>query len=107
NYRSIASCDVPLDGLRVLVGRNGAGTSNFVDALRFVSDALRTSLDHALLVRGGIQEVRRRTTGHFTHVGVSIDFELGDGTVGQYSFTIGARPPREWDVPLERCTLGD
>src|SRR5208283_1430954 len=47
NYKSIEACDVDLDSLTFLVGPNGAGKSNFLDALRFVADALRTSLDHA------------------------------------------------------------
>src|SRR5713101_3554241 len=67
NYKSIAACDVQLCPLVFLVGPNGAGKSNFLDALRFVADALRTSLDHALRDRGGIKEVRRRSGGHPTH----------------------------------------
>lgn len=48
NYRSIGKCQIELAPLTVLVGRNGAGKSNFLDALRFVVDGLRTSLDHAV-----------------------------------------------------------
>ena len=33
NYKSIAACDVQLQPLTFLVGRNGAGKSNFLDAL--------------------------------------------------------------------------
>ena len=40
NYKSIAACDVQLHPLMFLVGRNGAGKSNFLDSLRFVADAL-------------------------------------------------------------------
>ena len=43
DYKSIAYCDVELGPLTVLVGRNGAGKSNFLDALGFVADALRGS----------------------------------------------------------------
>jgi len=48
NYKSIAQCDVRLGRLVFLVGRNGSGKSSSLDALRFVADALRSSLDHAL-----------------------------------------------------------
>jgi predicted ATPase len=51
NYKSIGRCDVPLRPLSVLVGRNGSGKSNFLDALRFVAEALQTSLDHAIKSR--------------------------------------------------------
>ena len=63
NYKSIGACNVRLGPLSILVGPNGSGKSNFVDALRFITDALRYSLDHALRDRGGIHEVRRRSSG--------------------------------------------
>ena len=56
NYKSLAACDVRFGPLAFLVGPNGAGKSNFLDALRFVTDSLRTSLEHALRERGGINE---------------------------------------------------
>ncbi|MBM4289902.1 MAG: hypothetical protein FJ135_17480, partial [Deltaproteobacteria bacterium] len=39
NYRSLAEVEVNLGRLTVLVGQNGTGKSNFIDVLRFVSDA--------------------------------------------------------------------
>ncbi len=53
NYKSIGKSDVELGRLNVLVGINGSGKSNFLDALRFVVDGLQTSLDHAIKARGG------------------------------------------------------
>src|SRR5690349_21102208 len=60
NYRSIAYCDVELKPLTVLVGRNGSGKSNFVDAILFVKDALRDGFSEALGKpgRGGFQSLR-------------------------------------------------
>lgn len=43
NYRSIGKCDVTLGPLSILVGRNGSGKSNFLDALRFVVDGLQVT----------------------------------------------------------------
>src|SRR4051812_47807063 len=85
NYKSIANCDVALHNLTFLVRPNGSGKSNFVDGIRFVADALRTSLDHALRDRGGIKEVRRRSGGHPTHFGIRLDLQLGSDS-GHYSF---------------------
>ena len=45
NYRSIAHADVTMKSLTVLVGRNGSGKSSFVDALKFVRDALQLGLE--------------------------------------------------------------
>lgn len=105
NYKSIASCDVRLRPLIFLVGPNGSGKSNFLDALRFVTDSLNTSLDHALRDRGGIKEVRRRSVGHPTHFGVRLDFQLPDGTAGWYGFRVGARPQGGYEVQTEECHL--
>ena len=90
NYKSIGHCDVRLHPLTWLVGGNGAGKSNFLDALQLVSDALNGSLDNALNERGGINEVRRRSRGHPTHFGIRLEFHLPDGREGHFAFRIGA-----------------
>jgi predicted ATPase len=41
NCKSIEACNVELGPLAFLVGLNGSGKSNFIDALRFVADSLR------------------------------------------------------------------
>lgn len=105
NYKSIAACDVRLHPLTFLVGQNGSGKSNFLDALRFVSDALRTSLDHALRDRGGIQEVRRRSGGHPTHFAFRMEYALPLGETGHYAFRIGALPNGGYAVQTEECVL--
>jgi predicted ATPase len=105
NYRSIAACDVRLWPLVFLVGPNGSGKSNFLDALRFVTDALRVSLEHALRDRGGISEVRRRSAGHPTHFNISLEFSLPSGQTGIYWFRIGARPHGGHEVQVEECVI--
>ena len=105
NYKSIANCSVKLDRLSFLVGPNGAGKSNFIDALRFVTESLNTTLDHALRERGGIGEVRRRSSGHPTHFGIRLEFVLPDGYSGHYSFRIGALPRAGFEVQQEECRV--
>lgn len=105
NYKSIAHCRLKLPALAFLVGPNGSGKSNFLDSLRFVSDALRESLDHALRHRGGIGEVRRRSGGHPNHFSIRIDFQLSDNADGFYRFRIGARPSGGFEVQEEECVL--
>ncbi len=102
NYRSIGQCDVGLGPLTFLVGPNGSGKSNFLDALRFVADALNQSLDHAIRDRGGINEVRRRSSGHPTHFGIRLDFHLPQSD-GHYAFEVGAGPNGAWAVQHEEC----
>ena len=109
NYKSIAACSVSPAQLTFLVGPNGAGKSNFLDALRFVADSLRFSIDHALRDRGGIREVRRRSSGHPTHFTIRLDFRLDDRK-GYYAFLVGAKKQAGYHIQREECwvtTSGD
>lgn len=105
NYKSIATCDVALGPLTYLVGPNGSGKSNFVDALHLVRDALSGSLDNALNERGGLSEVRRRSSGHPNHFGMRLEFRLLDGRPGHYAFNIGALSRGGYEVQTEECVL--
>lgn len=105
NYRSIGTCDVNLGSLTYLVGPNGAGKSNFVDALHLVSDALNGSLDHALQLRGGINEVRRRSSGHPTHFGIRLEFLLPSGELGHFAFEVGVLKGGGYEVKTEECVI--
>lgn len=106
NYKSIGHCDVLLLPLTYLVGQNGAGKSNFLDALHFVRDALAGSLDSAINQRGGLNEVRRRSSGHPTHFGIRLEFHLRDGRDGWYAFDIGAMASGGYEVQHEECVIG-
>ena len=104
NYKSIAACDVSPAQLTFLVGPNGSGKSNFLDALRFVADSLRFSIDHALRDRGGIKEVRRRSSGRPTHFGIRLEFDLGDSK-GHFAFNVGAKQGGRHEVLQEECRV--
>lgn len=105
NYKSIAACDVQLQPLTFLVGRNGSGKSNFLDALRFVADALNYSLEHAIRDRGGINDVRRRSPEHPNHFSIRLEFALPNGSTGHYAFRIETRSPGGYEVQTEECIL--
>jgi predicted ATPase len=104
HYRSIAACDVQLGRMALLVGANGAGKSSFLDSLRLVADSLQTTLDHALRDRGGISEVRRRATGHPTHLSVYLDFVHPGGT-GSYGFRVAAVKGKDFRISHEQCEV--
>lgn len=61
-YKSIAFCDVTLEPLTILVGRNASGKSNFLDALAFLSDAVRLNLAEAIYRHGGPLAIRHRNS---------------------------------------------
>lgn len=105
NFRSIGACDVLLGDLTILVGRNGAGKSNFLDAMRFVTDALQTSLDHAIQSRGGIEDVRRQTVGHPRNFAIALEVELPNLSTARYQFEIAAREQGRFAIKNEKLTV--
>lgn len=107
NYKSIGICALSLRPLTVLVGRNGSGKSNFLDALQFVADSLRHSLDLAIQSRGGIVDVRRRSTGHPRNFAVEVEISLPGYRFGRYGFEIGARRDGGFAVKFERLQIFD
>ena len=108
NYKSIKECSVKLGPLTFLVGQNGAGKSNFLDALRMVSDSLTTSLEHALRDRGGINEVRRSSSGHPTHFGIRLEWRLNnDESKGMFAFRVGSQKKGGVEIQQEECWVSD
>lgn len=106
NYKSIGYCDVKLGPLTYLVGSNGSGKSNFLDALHLVRDALSGSLDNAINERGGLSEVRRRSGGHPTTFAIRLEFNLLDGRAAYYAFSIKALQNGNYEVEEEKCAIG-
>src|SRR5947209_13311926 len=72
-YKSIAFCDVTLEPLTILVGRNASGKSNFLDALAFVRDAMATNITEATKRHGGWDSILSRTAPNGT---ISFEMEL-------------------------------
>ena len=62
-FRSIPGESVHFDNPTFLVGRNGSGKSNFVDAFDFLAEAMTAPLQAVFDKRGGIAVVRNRTAG--------------------------------------------
>src|SRR6266496_6421852 len=79
-YKSIAFCDVTLHPLTILVGRNAAGKSNFIDALAFLRDAMEVSLPEAVKRRGGWSSIVCRTVST-----QRIAFEIEAGFTGGHA----------------------
>lgn len=107
NYKSVEKCDIELSPLTILVGRNGVGKSNILDALRFTADAVNTTLEFAIRERGGIEKVRRKPLGgRPTNPGVALRVRVGAGEA-EYSFKIAAVEGLGFRVARERCRIFD
>lgn len=105
NYKSIANAVVSLGSFTALVGPNGSGKSNFVDSLAFVQECLSESIEVAFRNRGGIGAVRRRSTGHPTHISMGLALDLGEGLSADYGFEIAAKPTEKFRIAREWCLL--
>ncbi len=60
-FRGLENAAMDLDPMTVLVGPNGSGKSSFVEAMRFLQQALHHSPQEAFRERGGIKAVLTQT----------------------------------------------
>src|SRR5271165_538806 len=87
-FRSIPSETIEFDNPTFLVGRNGSGKSNIVDALAFLAEAMIAPLQAVFDKRGGISVVRNRTSGRSypPNLGLRVDFGHLNGEIDQASY---------------------
>lgn len=109
NYKSLAEVDVRLGALTALVGPNGSGKSNFIDALAFVQQCLKESIELAFKTRGGTEAVRRVSPGYPRHIGIRLGLQLAEHGCAEYAFQIAAQPgskaSERFRVTRERCVV--
>ena len=103
NFRSIADSSLELGAATVLVGPNGSGKSNFLDAVAFLSDALRTNLDTAFSARQGFEAVRMRE-GKPGGVEMGVRYET-DGLHIDYDFAVKGNDDGGCRVTRERVAF--
>ena len=58
NFKSLADQTVELNDFNLLVGANGSGKSNFVQALKFLRDIVSFGLEDAISLQGGVEYLR-------------------------------------------------
>lgn len=104
DYRSIGECDIEPQQFTVLVGRNGGGKSNFLDALRLVADSVSTTLRQALYIRGGLGEVIRLKGHGPKQFAMRLDFEL-EGSSVCLAFTVARGESGKICVQREDCLV--
>jgi predicted ATPase len=94
NYKSIAQCDVRLGPLTILVGPNGSGKTNLLDALEFLCRAVATSPNQALEERGGLETVLRHVPERTSSFSIGVEASVpwwpaAPETVASYEIEIG------------------
>jgi predicted ATPase len=108
-FRSVPTELVEFDNPTFLVGSNGSGKSNFVDAFSFLSEAMSAPLQAVFDTRGGIANVRNRTSGRSypPNLGVGVTFGQLNGEIqaGRYAFEIRALKNYGYEVTREQCRV--
>jgi predicted ATPase len=108
-FRSLPTERVVFDNPTILIGRNGSGKSNFVDAFAFLAEAMASPLQAVFDRRGGISTVRNRTSGQSypPNLGLGITFGPLNGDVSQarYAFEIRALKNYGFEVMHEQCLV--
>ena len=108
-FRSVPAGSVTFSNPTFLVGRNGSGKSNLIDAFSFLADAMATPLQAVFDKRGGIATVRNRTSGQSypPNLGLAVIFGRLNGGIkyGRYAFEIRALPNYGFEVSREQCNL--
>lgn len=103
NYRSIGE-DVSIDfePLTVLVGINGSGKSNLLDAPRFVAQALTDGLENAVEERHGFNSMLRNVGTSRGELKIALELDHPDWEA-EYSVELGGpkRQPDEYAVRSE------
>ena len=109
NFRSFHEETVTFANPLFLVGQNGSGKSNFVDALAFISECMTSPLQSVIERRGGLVRVAYLRTPITSHVHFHLDFRLGDelGQRGNYAFGLQIVSKGTFVVGFEEFRLGD
>ena len=111
-FRSLRGATVEFDNPTFLVGQNGAGKSNVVDALSLLADAMAVPLAAVLDKRGGIAAVGHRGAGRGRGADLGLRVDLsGFAGVREAMYAFELRPTQGYGHSVEqeqcRCVAED
>lgn len=106
HFKSLSDISLEnLSPLTLLIGANGVGKSNLIDALRFLRDMVAEGLDHAVSKRSGIITIRQHSPKKPYDVSIKITFteDLDDGKSweGYYEITISSLSGGNYQIKRE------
>lgn len=110
NFRSIRNETVTFANPLFLVGRNGSGKSNFVDALAFLADCMTTPLQSVIEQWGGLGRICHFQTpldAPSVYFQVNYHSSAEQRQEGVYAFALKITPQRNFVVAFERCSLSN
>jgi predicted ATPase len=111
NFKSVQDLQLPLSRFNVLIGSNGSGKSNILEAIAFGSAAVSDKLDSEFLSSRGIRTSDSRLMKSAFSPGsikkpIEFSYELDDF---EFNFTIEEedKPILKWNVPERKETLSE
>lgn len=108
-FRSVPAEHVTFANPTFLVGQNGSGKSNFVDAFAFLAEVMISPLQSIFDRRGGISVVRNRSSGQSypPHLGMGVELANLNGEIrsARYAFEVAALKNYGFEVVREQCVI--
>ena len=107
-FRSLSSAVLEFDNPTFLVGQNGAGKSNIVDAFSFLSQAMTSPLAAVFDSRGGIATVGTRSAPSGSDMGLRVELENLDEGTRRATYAFALRRDLEsygFEVVREQCAV--
>lgn len=113
NWRNFRSVDVGLTNRAFLVGPNASGKSNFLDAVRFLSDIAKPGggLQKATENRGGLSKIRCLAARQYPDVELEVELAETSDSKPAWRYAVGikqeTRGNRRPNLAFERVWKGD
>jgi len=105
NFRAIQQCDVELSPVTFFIGPNASGKTSYVDALMFVQQALRESLEQAIDSRGGKFSILHHTIVFPARSRFTLNISSSTGETCRYSLTLRFDDAHSFAVDREECCI--
>lgn len=79
NFKSFKELEVELSKFDVLIGANASGKSNFIQIFQFLREIIRSGLDNAISMQGGVEYLRNINIGPSKDLSIIIVSDRGFG----------------------------
>lgn len=79
NFKSFKELEVELGKFNVLIGANASGKSNFIQIFQFLREIMKSGLDNAISMQGGVEYLRNINIGSSKDLSIIIVSDWGFG----------------------------
>ena len=107
NFRAIQQCDVELSPVTFFIGANASGKTSYVDALMFLQQALRESLERAVRIRGGSHSIVHHPLAFPTEAHFHLDISSSINLTCAYDLILRFQDSNSVIVVREECRIQD